>query len=125
MAAIKKIGFQIKLDTNGTNPSILKELIKNKLVDYVAMDIKTVLEENKYNEVVGIKDDRMINKISSSIEILRNKNINYQFRTTIISNLHTIEIKNRLAEEFKTDNYVLQEFRCEVTIETELSNPQS
>ena len=47
MAAIKKIGFQIKLDTNGTNPSILKELIKNKLVNYVAMDIKTVLEENK------------------------------------------------------------------------------
>ena len=67
----------------------------------------------------------MINKISSSLEILRNKNINYQFRTTIISNLHTNEIKNRLAEEFKTDNYVLQEFRCEVTIETELSNPQS
>ena len=104
---------------------MLKELIKNKLVDYVAMDIKTVLEENKYNEVVGIKDDRMINKISSSIEILRNKNINYQFRITIISNLHTIEIKNRLSEEFRTDNYVLQEFRDGVTIDTELSNPQS
>ena len=120
MAAIKKLGFQIKLDTNGTNPSMLKELIKNKLVDYVAMDIKTVLDEVKYNGVVGIgiKDDTIINKISSSIEILRNENISYQFRTTIIPDLHSHEIKNRLAEQFKTDNYVLQEFRYGVTIDT-------
>ena len=125
MASIKKMGFQIKLDTNGTNPSMIKHLIKNKLIDYIAMDIKTVLEEDKYCEVVGIKGDKIINKISSSIQILRNENISYQFRTTIIPDLHTLEIKNRLAEQFRTDNYVLQEFRHGLTIDTELSNPQS
>jgi pyruvate formate lyase activating enzyme len=125
MASIKKMGFQIKLDTNGTNPSMLKHLIKNKLIDYIAMDIKTVLEEDKYCEVVGIKGDKIINKISSSIQILRNENISYQFRTTIIPDLHTLELKNRLAEQFRTDNYVLQEFRHGLTIDTELSNPQS
>jgi pyruvate formate lyase activating enzyme len=125
MAAIKKLGFQIKLDTNGTNPAMLKELINNKLVDYVAMDIKTVPEAKKYTEVVGIKDDRVMDKISSSIKLLRNENIKYQLRTTIIPDLHTLEIKNRLSEEFRTDNYVLQEFRDGVTIDTELSNLQS
>ena len=125
VASIKKLGFQIKLDTNGTNPSMLIKLIKYKLVDYIAMDIKTVLEADKYGEVVGIKDDRMIDKISSSIEILRSENISYQFRTTIIPDLHTPEIKNRLVEQFSTDNYVLQEFRHGVTIDTELANPQS
>lgn len=125
MASIKKIGFQIKLDTNGTNPSMLKQLIKYKLIDYVAMDIKTVLEEEKYNEVVGINDDRIIHKICSSIQILRNESISYQFRTTIIPDLHTLEIKNSLAEQFRTDNYVLQEFRHGLTINTELANPQS
>ena len=125
MAAIKKPGFQIKLDTNGTNPAMLKELINNKLVDYVAMDIKTVPEAKKYTEVVGIKDDRVMDKISSSIKLLRNENIKYQLRTTIIPDLHTLEIKNRLSEEFRTDNYVLQEFRDGVTIDTELSNLQS
>ena len=55
------------------------------------MDIKTRFEEDKYNEVVGIKNDRMINKISSSIELLKNENINYQLRTTIMPNLHTNE----------------------------------
>ncbi len=125
MASIKKMGFQIKLDTNGTNPSMLKHLLKYKLIDCVAMDIKTVIEDDKYNEVVGIKGDSLIKKIRNSIEILRNENISYQFRTTIIPDLHTLEIKNRLAEQFRTDNYVLQEFRHGLTIDTELSNPQS
>ncbi len=125
MASIKKMGFQIKLDTNGTNPSMLKHMIRNNLVDFIAMDIKTVLNEDKYNEIVNINGDRIINKISSSIQILRNENICYQFRTTIIPDLHTLEIKNRLAEQFRTDNYVLQEYRHGVTIGTELSNLQS
>jgi len=59
----------------------------------------------------------MINKISSSIELLKNENINYQLRTTIMPNFHTNEIKNRLAEEFRTENYVLNEFRHGVTME--------
>ena len=101
---------------------MLKKLIRNKLVDCVAMDIKTVFEKDKYNEVVGIKDDRIISKISRSIEILRNENINYQFRTTIIPDLHSIEIKNRLTEQFRTDNYVLNEFRHGVTIEMLVSS---
>ncbi len=115
ISAIKKMGFQIKLDTNGTNPSMLKQLIKYKLIDYVAMDIKTVLEEDNYNKIVGVKDDKIISKISRSIEILRNENISYQFRTTIIPGLHTNEIKNRLTEKFRTDNYIFQEFRCGTT----------
>lgn len=124
MAAIKKIGFQIKLDTNGTNPSMIKKLLKNELVDYIAMDIKTVLETEKFNEIVGIRGNSLINKIGDTIEILRNGTIKYQLRTTLIPKYHTFEIKNKLVKEFENDNYVLQEFRQGKTIEVELSNTQ-
>ncbi|HPX79942.1 MAG TPA: anaerobic ribonucleoside-triphosphate reductase activating protein [Bacteroidales bacterium] len=122
MAAVKEAGFAIKLDTNGTNPDMLNELIKNKLTDYIAMDIKTVLEEDKYSEIIGVQAGNLINRVAASVELLRKGAVNYQLRTTLIPTMHTPEIKNRLVKEFKSDNYVLQEFRSGVTIETELSH---
>mgnify|MGYP005847366615 CR=1 FL=1 len=116
VASIKKIGFQIKLDTNGTNPSMLIQLIKNKLIDYVAMDIKTVLDENEYYAVVGVKENKMIDNISTSIEILRKANVNYQFRTTIVPNIHSLDTIHKLKEEFKADKYIFQENRRGTTL---------
>lgn len=77
---IKNLGFLVKLDTNGTNPEMLKTLIKNKVIDYVAMDIKAPVE--KYSKVVDAKVDT--DNIIESIEILKNSKINYEFRTTIV-----------------------------------------
>lgn len=68
---IKNLGFAIKLDTNGTNPEMLKQLIDEKLIDYVAMDIKAPLD--KYSEIVCTKVDT--DKILKSIGILKNSNI--------------------------------------------------
>ncbi len=73
---VKKLGFFIKLDTNGSNPSALRKAIKK--IDYVAMDVKAPLE--KYPGITNSGID--INKIRRSIELVMNSNINYEFRTT-------------------------------------------
>lgn len=75
---LKKYGLLIKLDTNGTNPDILKDLLENNLIDYIAMDIKAT--EEKYFQICRSNID--INNIRKSIEILKNSKIRYEFRTT-------------------------------------------
>lgn len=77
---IKELGFAVKLDTNGTNPQLLKKLIDEKLIDYVAMDIKAPLD--KYPEIVCAKVDTK--KIQQSLEIIKNSDIDYEFRTTVV-----------------------------------------
>lgn len=77
---IKDMGFSVKLDTNGTNPEMLQQLIDEKLIDYVAMDIKAPID--KYSNVVCVNIDT--DKILKSIEILKNADIQYEFRTTVV-----------------------------------------
>jgi pyruvate formate lyase activating enzyme len=84
---IKAKGFEIKLDTNGSIPTILKKIIEEKLVDYVAMDIKGPKE--RYPELTNSKIN--INLIEESVKILRTSNINYEFRTTVVKSLHKPE----------------------------------
>lgn len=105
---VKFLGYDIKLDTNGTNPNLLKDLIDSKLIDYVAMDIKNVF--NKYENIIGIKPD--VDKIKKSIEILKNSNIDYEFRTTIVKEFHDINDILKLCELVGNDSkYYLQNFR--------------
>ena len=83
---IKDLGYSVKLDTNGSFPERLKEVIDKGLVDYVAMDIKNCKE--KYAKTIG-KESFDISKIERSVEILKNGKIPYEFRTTIVHELHT------------------------------------
>lgn len=83
---IKKIrtkGYLIKLDSNGSNPEILSKLLDEKLIDYIAMDIKTSLD--KYKKAIGAEID--LEKIKESAEIIKNSGIDYEFRTTIVPGL--------------------------------------
>ena len=78
---IKKLGYLVKLDTNGTNPQMVKELIEKNLVDYIAMDIKAPIE--KYENIIGTKTD--VSSILESINLLfLSSSIEYEFRTTIV-----------------------------------------
>lgn len=105
---IKDLGLLVKLDTNGTNPKILKELIKDNLVDYVAMDIKSVFDD--YEEVIGTKGN--IENIKKSINILKNSQIEHEFRTTLVKNYHDLfkveKICSYLGEK---EIYYLQKFK--------------
>ena len=82
--AIKDLGFDVKLDTNGTNPGVLKHLIDQGLIDYVAMDIKSSL--SKYPDIanIGVNTDNILR----SIEILKSDVVDYEFRTTLIDEYH-------------------------------------
>ncbi len=77
---LKEKGFLVKLDTNGSNPQVLKKLFDEKLVDYVAMDIKAPLE--KYPEVCNASVD--LKAIAESVKLIRESGINYEFRTTVL-----------------------------------------
>ena len=82
---VKDLGFLIKLDTNGTNPKLLEELINEGLLDYVAMDIKN--SEARYKETTDCPHLNM-ESIKKSIEILKKNHVNYEFRTTIVKEFH-------------------------------------
>ena len=104
---IKKLGFLIKIDTNGYNPKALKELIDNNLVDYIAIDIKNCLE--KYEDTVRVKVD--INKIKESIELVKNFK-SYEFRMTALPLLHTEKDFEKIGELLKdTKIFYIQQFR--------------
>ncbi len=110
---IKEMGFLVKLDTNGSNPRMLKNLVDERLVDYVAMDIKA--PKRKYQEVAGIKIN--IKDIEESIRILEEGTVDYEFRTTVVPTLHSREDIIEIAKWIgSAKRFFLQNFRPEKTI---------
>ncbi len=103
---IKDLGLLVKLDTNGGNPKVLQELIDEKLVDYVAMDIKNIF--NKYNITSGKKIN--LDNIKKSIEILKASKIDYEFRTTIIKEMHSLDDIISICKLVGNAKYYLQNF---------------
>ncbi|MBR4949722.1 MAG: anaerobic ribonucleoside-triphosphate reductase activating protein [Clostridia bacterium] len=105
---VKKIGYFVKLDTNGSFPERLKDLVNKGLIDYVAMDIKNSFE--KYEKTAGWKKGDL-SKISESIDFLINGDIDYEFRTTVVEEFHTEEDIEKIAEKLKgAKKYFLQNF---------------
>jgi pyruvate formate lyase activating enzyme len=108
IAKIKALGYKVKLDTNGSFPDRLEEILKSGNVDYVAMDIKNSPE--KYAETVGIPGFD-VSKIQRSIEIIRSSGIEYEFRTTVVAPLHNGESIAGAAQMVKgSSKYFLQNF---------------
>ena len=111
---IKEMGFLVMIETNGSNPNLLKELIERELVDYVAMDIKAPLE--KYDEAAGVKVNK--NNIQKSIDVIRKSGVEYEFRTTVVPKLLNKKDILTIGEWLKTSKrYFLQQFRPERTID--------
>ncbi len=78
MTDIKALGYKTKLDTNGTRPEVIKELIDKKLVDFIAMDLKAPMA--KYSAITGVETNENI--IRQSMDLIRQSGLEYQFRTT-------------------------------------------
>ena len=105
---IKADGLLVKLDTNGTSPEMLRELLANKQLDYIAMDIKGPFE--KYVKVANAAVD--IEKIKESIEIIKSSGVGHEFRSTILPALHSREDIVEMAREVAgTGTFYLQGFR--------------
>lgn len=106
---IKDIGYSVKLDTNGSYPDKLRYLVENKLVDYVAMDIKNSLPN--YGETIGI-ENYDTSKIEESADFLMNGSCPYEFRTTVVKELHNKKDFDLIGMRFrKAERYYLQTFQ--------------
>ncbi|MDR1017695.1 MAG: anaerobic ribonucleoside-triphosphate reductase activating protein [Lachnospiraceae bacterium] len=108
---IKELGFLVKLDTNGSFPEKMIALIEEGLVDYVAMDIKNSPE--KYDMTAGLDGGIInINSINKSIDYLKASNIQYEFRTTVVKELHNIKDIEIIGKWLSGANeYYLQSFK--------------
>lgn len=96
ISRIKDLGYEVKLDTNGTNPDMLRRLLDDHLLDYIAMDIKA--GRKNYAAAAGISKEScpsfsrsLLSRIQRSIDIIRNSGIDYEFRTTVVKGIHTEE----------------------------------
>jgi len=113
---IKKMKYLVKLDTNGTRPAMIKNLIDKKLVDYIAMDIKSPID--KYSDIVS----RPVfgEAIRQSIKIIMSSGIDYEFRTTVVKSLLTPKDMENIVKEIKgAKRYYLQKFN-----DKRILNPQ-
>ena len=84
---VRALGYKIKLDTNGTRPDVLRDLVFRGLVDYVAMDIKNSRE--KYGMTVGFDERYDLSPIEESMAFLVNGDVDFEFRTTVSKTTHT------------------------------------
>ncbi len=114
---IKKLWFLVKLDTNGRDAKIIKKLLENKLIDYVAVDAKYPIEI--LSEIVGIQiDQNFINNYMQVLDLLKNSNINYEYRTTVIKWYHTPEIIRKITDFLgNIKNYYLQNYQSAKTLD--------
>jgi len=104
---IKDLDFLIKLDTNGSNPAMLQELLNKNLIDYVAMDIKAPIE--KYVTIAGDKVNT--ENILKSIEILKKSGIEHEYRTTVVKSLLSPADFEGIGQTIQgADKYYLQRF---------------
>lgn len=123
---VKELGYRVKLDTNGYRPQVLKALLEEGLLDYVAMDIKASKEN--YAKVIGLGEqggsDKAaqkhafdIKKVEESVELLKNSGIPYEFRTTVVKGLHTPEEFEEIGKWLQGARaYYLQAYREDANV---------
>ncbi len=105
MSELKALGYKTKLDTNGTRPEVLRELIDKKLVDFIAMDLKAPFE--KYADITGVEANSTI--LQQSMDLIRQSGVEYQFRTTYDKEVLTEGDIAALSQLTQGENYKVQE----------------
>jgi pyruvate formate lyase activating enzyme len=120
---IKKLGYLVKLDTNGSNPRMLEKIINNQQVDYLAMDLKA--PPLKYDLITGIKNNW--SNIKESINLLINFGSNHEFRTTLVPEFFEKDDVLKMGEEIKgAEKWFLQKFKSDVSlVNNELKDKKS
>jgi pyruvate formate lyase activating enzyme len=108
---LKRMEFLVKVDTNGTNPTMVKELIDREFVDYIALDIKAPLTVEKYSGATGIDAAKLLGKVKETVRILLGSKMDYEFRTTLVPTLHEkTDMKEICRGIAGCKKYVLQKF---------------
>ena len=112
------MGFLVKLDTNGQSPEVLELLFQEKLLDYVAMDIKCNYQN--WEDLLGVKYEKQ--KYFQSIEMIKNAGIDYEIRTTLIKNYHSLQNFPALMEQISgAKKYFLQNYEWGNTLQKDFA----
>ena len=110
MVKIKEMGYFVKLDTNGTRPDMLKRIVEDSIVDYVAMDIKNSPE--KYAYTCGLPQSYDLSKVKESAAYLMKGHVDFEFRTTVAKPFHSEEDFVKIGEWLKgEEKFYLQQFK--------------
>jgi pyruvate formate lyase activating enzyme len=119
---VKGEGFLVKLDTNGSKPGMIEVLLKEGLLDYIAMDIKAPLK--RYNEVTGVEVD--LENIKRSVKLIMDSGVGYEFRTTVLPKLFSKDDIQGIGEWLRgARRYFLQGFRKENALDRGLRKESS
>ena len=123
LCQIKNLGYEIKLDTNGTQPEVLRQLNEGNLIDMVAMDLKT--SPAAYSKVTGIPSVS-IEKINASVQFLQTSGIKHEFRSTLVKGLHSKEDIAQMSQWIAGDSpYFLQSFQDSTCVISNLQETNS
>ena len=107
---VRALGYRVKMDTNGTNPALLRELLAEGLLDYVAMDIKTDFDH--YEDVTGTSNPALLDRVRESVRILKEFAPDYEFRTTAIAEYHSEDRFPAIAEIVRgAKRFFVQKFK--------------
>ncbi|MBQ7712767.1 MAG: anaerobic ribonucleoside-triphosphate reductase activating protein [Clostridia bacterium] len=107
---VRALGYRVKMDTNGTNPALLRELLTEGLLDYVAMDIKTDFDH--YEDVTGTSNPVLLDRVRESVHILKELAPDYEFRTTAIAEYHSADRFPAIAEIVRgAKRFFVQKFK--------------
>lgn len=118
---IKRHGFLVKLDTNGSTPHILENLVNSRIIDFVSMDVKAPLNLFHYSRATGVSIN--LNSILKSIEILKRGVVEYQFRMTVVPRLHREEDIQTLGDQLRAgQRFILQHFNPENPLDPSFKN---
>ncbi len=118
---IRRLGFLVKLDTNGSNPSLLEQLIAEKEVDFVSMDVKASFDFSHYSRVAGLAVN--LDLAWRSIQILKRGEVEYEFRTTVVPGLHSPNDIRELGKQLKAGSrLILQAFNPENPMDPSLKD---
>ncbi|WP_457555652.1 anaerobic ribonucleoside-triphosphate reductase activating protein [Candidatus Pyrohabitans sp.] len=120
-ATIKELGLKVKLDTNGSNPEMLRQLVEQKLVDYIAMDVKAPLRAEDYSRIAGVELNGELSRIEESVRIIITSGVDHEFRTTVIKGVHGAREVEAIARSVQgARRYVLQKFVPHLALSEEL-----
>lgn len=118
---VKRLGFLVKLDTNGSHPERLERLIERKEVDFVSMDVKAPLDPIRYSRITGSSVN--LELLWKSIRILKRGDVEYEFRMTVVPGLHSLDDIRQLGRQLQAGSrMVLQSFNPENPMDPSLKD---
>ena len=108
---IKELGYSVKLDTNGTNFAMVKQLVDEELLGYVALDVKAPLYSDAYSRAVGVEAAGLVPEVEKTVQLLLEGAVDYEFRTTLVPGIHREEDVAQICSRLVgCKKYVLQNF---------------